>query len=73
MKNVIPAVVALAVTSTSAFAADMPVKYRPVVAPAFSWTGGYVGASVGYGWDRTSDDYVCRDFAAGGVIFGGCG
>ena len=72
MRKFIPALFALAVTSASAFAADMPVKYRPVAAPAFSWTGVYAGASAGYGWDRTSDDYVCRDGAAG-LIFGGCG
>jgi outer membrane immunogenic protein len=38
-----------------AVAADipMPVKARPyAVAPAFNWTGFYVGGHVGYGWAR---------------------
>src|SRR5260221_4806415 len=38
-----------------ASAADMPVKApAPAFAPAYNWTGFYVGASVGYGW--TSND-----------------
>jgi outer membrane immunogenic protein len=61
--------------TASAVAADMPVKARPIAAPAYDWTGGYIGASAGYGWDRTSADYQradCVDFAIG-LIFGGCG
>jgi outer membrane immunogenic protein len=35
----------------SASAADMPVKARPMVAaPAFNWSGFYIGGHVGYGW-----------------------
>jgi outer membrane immunogenic protein len=41
-----------------ASAADLPTKgpyYKaPVAAPAFSWTGFYIGGDVGYGWG-TSD------------------
>ena len=56
-----------------ASAADMPVK-APVAAPvSYNWTGFYIGANVGGGWDRTSADHICNDFAAGGGIFGGCG
>jgi outer membrane immunogenic protein len=50
----------IAAASTVAFsqiaaAADMPVKAPPpVAAPAYNWTGFYVGASAGYGW--TGDD-----------------
>ena len=33
-------------------AADSPAKapMAPAVAPAFSWTGFYMGANAGYGW-----------------------
>jgi outer membrane immunogenic protein len=34
----------------TAGAADVPLKARPMVAPAFSWTGFYVGANVGGAW-----------------------
>jgi outer membrane immunogenic protein len=42
--------VALAALLTHpAAAADMPVKAPPALAPAFSWTGLYVGGGVGHG------------------------
>ena len=38
----------------AANAADLPLKAprspAPIAAPAFSWTGCYVGANAGYGW-----------------------
>src|SRR5450631_2329867 len=38
---------------TSAYAADMAVKYKaPVVAVVDSWTGGYVGLNIGYSWGK---------------------
>lgn len=40
-----------------ALAADMAVKAPIVAAPiAYSWTGFYIGANVGYAWGRTNDD-----------------
>jgi outer membrane immunogenic protein len=33
----------------SAFAADMPLKAPPVAAPAYGWTGFYLGGGFGYG------------------------
>lgn len=37
--------------SSSAFAADMAIKAPPpAVAPAYSWTGFYIGGNAGYGW-----------------------
>jgi outer membrane immunogenic protein len=44
---------ALAIISVPAFAADMPLKAPPIVAPViYSWTGFYVGGNVGYSWGR---------------------
>ncbi|MET3970922.1 MULTISPECIES: outer membrane protein [Bradyrhizobium] len=51
-KSIIGAAFA-AVSSTSAFAADLPVqayKSAPVVAQVYNWTGLYVGVNGGYGW-----------------------
>jgi outer membrane immunogenic protein len=39
----------------SAFAADMPVKARPVAVELYNWTGWYVGVNAGYGWRRNAD------------------
>ena len=51
------ATIALIGFASVASSADLPVKgpvYKaPVAAPAFSWTGFYVGANVGYGWGGT--------------------
>lgn len=37
-------------TAGAATAADLPVKAPPLVAPAPTWTGFYIGASVGGAW-----------------------
>ncbi|HXW25538.1 MAG TPA: outer membrane beta-barrel protein [Xanthobacteraceae bacterium] len=43
----------------AAGAADMPVKAPPLPpAPAFSWTGCYIGGDVGAGWVRDSDNEI---------------
>lgn len=46
-------VVAL-VLASPARAADLSLPYKapPLLAPAFSWTGFYVGGEVGYGWGK---------------------
>jgi outer membrane immunogenic protein len=52
-KATIGIVAIAALTGLPAFAADMPVKAPPpppVVTP--SWTGFYIGASAGYGWNQ---------------------
>ncbi len=53
------AAVALALLSTSAFAADLPSRrappvYIPPPIPVFSWTGLYIGAQAGYEFGRSS-------------------
>jgi outer membrane immunogenic protein len=43
----------------AASAADLPMKAYAPAAPAFSWTGFYVGGNVGYGWGtKTWSDLV---------------
>jgi outer membrane immunogenic protein len=49
----------LALTASSAFAADIPraapaYKAPALVAPPFSWTGLYVGINGGYGWGTST-------------------
>jgi outer membrane immunogenic protein len=44
-------VLGLTAIATSATAADMPVKAPPRVAPAFSWTGCYIGGYIGGAWN----------------------
>jgi outer membrane immunogenic protein len=39
---------------TSASAADMAVKARPVVAPIYNWTGFYVGLNAGGAWNESN-------------------
>jgi outer membrane immunogenic protein len=61
MKHVISATLvasALALGTTAASAADMPLK-APEIVPVFSWTGGYIGGNIG--WIRGNADYdtVC--------------
>lgn len=66
MKNIAITVAVAGLIGTSAFAADLPIKAPPPVAPPpFSWTGFYVGATVGYGWrtlDNTASIVQTSDF-----------
>jgi opacity protein-like surface antigen len=42
---------------TSAMAADMAVKAPPIgTSPVFNWAGCYLGADLGYAWQRNKDD-----------------
>jgi outer membrane immunogenic protein len=51
----------------NANAADLPRKAPPMVAvaPAFSWTGCYVGAHVGWGWGRQNVTQQAASFSTG--------
>jgi opacity protein-like surface antigen len=55
MKKILVAAIAAAAFGMPAIAADMPVKAPPMGAPAFSWTGCYLGGNVGGAWGRDSD------------------
>jgi outer membrane immunogenic protein len=61
MKKLLIAGAALAaLIGTPALAADMPLKAPPApVAPAWSWTGFYVGLNGGYGWNKSTGDSFC--------------
>ena len=63
MKKILLAAAVLTGLSVSAFAADMPSRKAPAVAPLAAaplWTGLYVGANAGYAFGKSSQ----RDGAA---------
>jgi len=64
MKKYIVAATCVAISSVSAFAADLPTKAAPVpYVPPFSWTGFYLGGELG--WIRTNPEYT-----AGALLLG---
>jgi outer membrane immunogenic protein len=69
----------IGVSSTAAMAADLPsrrVAPAPVyAAPIFTWAGFYVGAQVGYAWDKYAFDAsfvspLAYSVSRGGVVGG---
>lgn len=56
LHRMLMASVAIVALTGSVFAADMPVKARPLPppVPVFSWTGFYIGGQIG--WARAHDD-----------------
>ena len=81
MKTFLLAATMLTALSASAFAADMPSRKAPVVAPVAAaplWTGLYVGANAGYAFGKSSqrDTEMVADGAyniKGGMIGGAVG
>jgi outer membrane immunogenic protein len=75
VKKLLLAGIAVAtILSVPAFAADMPVKAP--MAPAFSWTGCYLGGNIGGGWARSDngDATIGSSFGTNkpdGVVGGG--
>ena len=60
----------------AATAADMPVKAAPrpvMVAPAFSWTGFYLGVNGGWGWGNSKRELLglAGSFDIDGALAGG--
>ncbi|WP_114945166.1 outer membrane protein [Microvirga calopogonii] len=53
--GLLAATAALAITASTAHAADLPSRYSPAPAynalPVFTWTGFYAGLNAGYGWN----------------------
>ncbi|MGH6925800.1 MAG: outer membrane protein [Propylenella sp.] len=62
MSRLLASSAAIALLSTVAFAADLPVPMEPmeevVVAPGYSWTGVYVGGHGGWGWGDVDADFA---------------
>ena len=57
MKKLLVGVLGVVSMATSASAADLPMKARPVaVSPAYNWSGFYIGGNVGYGFGRVDDE-----------------
>lgn len=77
------AVVSTIAITEIASAADMPIPIKgpaPIAAPAFNWTGFYVGAQAGYGFGETSSSFSGFDAGdtppsvspdGGGIVLGG--
>ncbi len=56
MKKLLVGVLGVVSMATSASAADLPMKARPVaVSPAYNWSGFYIGGNVGYGFGRVDE------------------
>ena len=78
MKTILLSATMLTAVSVSAFAADMPSRKSPVVAPvaaAVSWTGLYVGANAGYAFGKSSQQDTIQiadgDYNVKGGMIGG--
>ena len=60
MKTFLGVIGVASLLAGSAFAADLPVKAPPramPLAPAYSWTGCYIGGNAGYAWGTSNVSY----------------
>jgi outer membrane immunogenic protein len=66
---------ALVASGSAADLAQRPVMKAPaMMAPAYSWTGLYIGAFGGYGWgdhDRVNTNNFANSYDSSGGLFGG--
>jgi outer membrane immunogenic protein len=68
MKKLLAAsIAAAAFCGAPALAADMPVK-APPMAPAFNWTGCYIGANTGYAWADKSTTRTAQGPNLAGLV-----
>lgn len=73
LRKILLASAALVAFAGAASAADMPARMATKAVPyvaLYNWTGFYVGANLGYGWGRASDDLGVTS-SMNGVIVGG--
>lgn len=70
MKRLLVCGVAFGALMTQAIAADMFVKAAPP-APAWSWTGFYIGGNAGYAWGDTTDPAISFVDPGGVIGFAG--
>ena len=71
MMRVVLSAVALATAAGAAAAADYPPYTVPAPLRTYSWTGPYLGGSLGYQWGNTTHNPTRPGGIAGGVR-GGC-
>jgi outer membrane immunogenic protein len=81
MRKTLYGLIAAAFSLTAAqgaFAADMPMKAAPVVAPVFTWTGFYAGLHGGAGWGTVESNIAIGGISLplsshdiNGAVFGG--
>ena len=76
MNKILIGAILVAVTSTTAMAADLPSRRAPpvfappIVPPAFSWTGFYFGGTAGYAFDGEGQNTLIANTPAQAAAFG---
>src|SRR5579864_4919441 len=74
MKKIISSAAILLLSSAVGFAADLPLKARPlavpIAPPVYNWTGWYVGVHVGGFWGDTSNNLGLPNVSASSAFAG---